>query len=114
MKKGWIIVLSLVLLLSFGAVALAETAEVPEWFTEMQKWRQERLEAALEEGLITQEQAEWRLEHWEAMDAYRLEQGFDNMAYGPCHGGGRIGGMMRGVGGQFGGMMRGFGGRFAQ
>ncbi len=114
MKKRWIIALSLVLLLAFGAVALAETTEVPEWYTEMQQWRQDRLEAALEEGLITQEEATLRQERWEAMDVYHLEKGFDNMGYGACHGGGRFGSMMRGFGSRAGGMMRGFGSRFSQ
>lgn len=106
MKKGWIITITLMLLLTFGVVALAETTEVPEWYTEMMKWRQEQLESALEEGLITPEQAEWQQERWEAMDTYRREQGFDSLGFGSCRGGGRSGGMMRG----FGGMMRGFGG----
>ena len=107
MKKRLMIGLALTLVLAFGVVAFAEVSEAPEWYNEMIQWRQERQQQAIEEGLITEEQAAWQRERWEAMEAYRTEQGFDTWGYGPCHG---EAGFERRPGG-FGGMMNGFGGR---
>jgi hypothetical protein len=114
MKKGLMIGLALTLVMAFGIVAFAEVAEAPQWYNDMLKWRQERLQQAVEEGLVTEEQAEWQQERWEAMEAYRAEQGFDNWGFGPCHGGagfdgrpGGFGGMMNGFRGRMGGGLRG-------
>ena len=113
MKKKVAIGLTLLLVLALSVMAFAESVEVPEWYQEMKEWRQERLDTALEEGLITEAQADWHRERWEAMEQYRLENGFEE-GFGPCHGGvagegfgGRFGGGFRGRG-----MMGGFGGRF--
>lgn len=111
MKKGVIIGLALTLVLAFGVVAFGEISEAPEWYNEMIQWRLERQQQAIDEGLITEEQAAWQRERWEAMEAYRAEQGFDSWGYGPCHGGagfegspGAFGG--RGRGGMMGGGIR--------
>ncbi len=106
MKKKVAIGLTMLLVLSFSSMAFAASADVPDWYQEMRDWRQERVETALDEGLLTEEQAEWQQERWEAMDAYRLENGFAG-GFGLCHGGfgGGFGGrgMMGGFGGPFGG-----------
>ncbi len=113
MKKNVAIGLTLLLVLSLSVVAFAESADAPDWYLEMREWREERVEAAQEEGLITEEQAEWQRERWEAMDEYRLDNGFTE-GYGPCHGGvageSFRGGFSGGFGGR--GMMGGFGGPF--
>lgn len=103
MKKRLIIGLTLVLMLAFGIVTFAESADVPDWYHDMLQWRQERLDAAVEEGLVTEEQAQWQQERWEAMDEFHREQGFGPGAgpgFGPCHsngfGGGRFGGQRGG------------------
>ncbi len=108
MKKKVAIGLTLLLVLSLSVVAFAESVDAPEWYQEMKEWRQERVEAALEEGLITEDQAEWQHERWEAMDEYRLENGFEE-GFGPCHGGVAGESFNGGFGGR--GMMGGFGGR---
>lgn len=110
MKKIVAFGLTLLLVLSLSVMAFAESVEVPEWYQEMKEWRQERVDSALKEGLITEEQAEWHRERWEVMEQYRLENGFEE-GYGPCHGG--VAGP--GFGGGFGGgrgMIGGFDGRF--
>jgi len=113
MKKKVAVGLTLLLVLALSVMAFAETIEVPEWYQEMKEWRQERLETALDEGLITEEQAEWKRERWEAMEEYRLENGFE-AGFGPCRDGvpgeGFRGGFGGGAKGR--GMMGGFGGRF--
>ena len=103
MKKRLAFGLTLVLVLAFGVMAFAEANEVPQWYNDMREWRQSRLETAIEEGLVTPEQAAIQQERWAEMDAYRTERGFDETV-GPCHGTGF------GNRGGFGGMMRGFGG----
>ncbi len=118
MKKNVAVGLTLLLLLSLSVVAFADDINAPEWYQEMKEWRQDRVEAALDEGLITEEQAEWQRQRWEAMDEYRFENEFQE-GFSPCYGGvagenfnGGFGGrgMMGGFGGR--GMMGGFGGRF--
>ncbi len=87
----------------------AETVEVPQWYNDMVQWRQERLEEAVDEGLITEEEAEWRLERWEAMEEFHADREFGfgpgyGYRYGPCHGeGGFMGGRRGGFGGRSGG-----------
>ncbi|SFH84269.1 Protein of unknown function [Tindallia magadiensis] len=104
MKKRLAIGMTMVLVLAFGVVTFAETVEVPQWYKDMVQWRQERLEEAVEDGLITEEEAEWRQEHWEEMDEFRREKGFDygmGAGYGPCHGErGFMGGRRGGFGGR--------------
>lgn len=64
---------------------------------ERQKYREERIKRALEEGIITEEEAnEWR-EHFSEMDEFHEENGFVGRG---CHGG-------RGRG--YGRHMRGYG-----
>lgn len=113
MRKKAAVGITLLLVLMLGMVAFAESVEVPDWYQEMKEWRQERLDSAIKEGLITQEQAEWQLERWEVMEQYRLENGFAE-GIGSCRGGvpgtGFRGGFGGGIGGR--GMMGGFGGRF--
>ncbi len=110
MKKKIAIGLTMLLVLSLSAMAFAESVDTPEWYQEMKEWRQERVDTALEEGLITQEQAEWQRDRWEAMDEYRLENEFVE-GYGLCHGGVAGESFRGGFGGGYGhrGMMGGFG-----
>ena len=106
MKKTLVITALLVLVIGFTFAAYAETRAVPEWVEQMHQWRQERLEEALDEGLVTPEQAEWRQQRWEAMDAWHSERNYDNGGFGFCHNDDlRGGGFHRGMGG-FGGGSR--------
>ncbi|RQD68613.1 MAG: hypothetical protein D5S00_08720 [Tindallia sp. MSAO_Bac2] len=112
MKKRLALGITMVLVLAFGMVSFAETVEVPQWYNDMLQWRQERLEEAVDEGLISEEEAEWRQEHWEEMKEFHLERELgvgpgSASGYGLCHReGGLMGGFMRG----FSGGMRGSGG----
>ncbi len=95
MKKRLMIGLTLLLVMAFGIVTFAETADVPDWYNDMLQWRQERLDAAVDEGFITSEEAQWQEERWEAMDEFHIEQGFGpgyGPGFGPCHGGAGFGG----------------------
>lgn len=109
MKKIIAVSIIAVLVLSMGVIAFAEsTAEVPEWFDEMIKWKKEQIDRALEDNTITEEQAELWNERIDYMEKYHEENGF---AFpGGCAGGVR-GGFGRGFRGEkpgFGpGMMRG-------
>ena len=105
MKKTLIFAAVVVMVIGLGAASYAETDGIPEWVEQMRQWRQERMETALEDGLITQEQAQWRQQHWEEMDEWRAERGYDNDGFGFCHNGFWRGGFRRGMGG-FGGGSR--------
>jgi len=92
LKKRFMIGITLLLVLAFGIVTFAESADMPDWYNDMLQWRQERLDAAVEEGLVTDEEAQWQQEHWETMDEVHREQGFGSgvgSGTGPCHGGGQ-------------------------
>ncbi len=112
MKKRLVIGLAMFMVLAFGMMAFAEATEAPEWYNDMLQWRQERLDDAVEEGLVTEEEAQWRQERWEEMQEFHLDREFGvgpgfAPGYGPCHGeDGFRGGRMRG----FSGGMRGHGG----
>jgi len=65
------------------ALNLGFTAEeIPALFNEA---HQAALDAAVEAGILTQEQADWMKEHMQ----YRIENGFGSGRFGPggCHGG---------------------------
>ncbi|MEN1759930.1 hypothetical protein [Anoxynatronum sibiricum] len=108
MKKRWLMVMTLLLVAALGAMVYAETVEAPQWFFDMIEWRQDRIEEALNEGLITEEQAAWQMERLEAMEAYHLENGFHRFGGSACQGGGRMrsGGFQNGAG-KMGGWFRG-------
>jgi len=108
MKKKLVVGIAILLIVAFGVVAFAEAAEAPNWYNDMLQWRQERLDDAVEEGLVTEEEAQWRQERWEEMDEFQREEGFGfGPGYGACHGenafrGGRRGGFGSQSGGFFG------------
>ena len=119
MKK--LIVLSMVgvLMLSIGVIAFADGNELPNWYNDMIKWRQERLNDAIKDGSISESEAEEWNEHYEDMREYHEENGFPVQGGGfnsGCPGGGfRRGFGPRGNSGNFQpgngfgpGMMRGF------
>ncbi|WP_425447786.1 DUF2680 domain-containing protein [Dethiothermospora halolimnae] len=96
MKKVLSVSLLLVLVLSVGTVTFAAAdGDAPDWFNDMLEWRRDRIDEAVENGTITEEQAEYWNERMEYMEEYHNENGFDFPA--GCHGGyGR--GMGRGFG----------------
>lgn len=88
MKKTVALTLAVVMLLGVASVALAETStEIPGWFTEMIKWKKDRVEQAVEDGLITEDQADAYKERLEAMEQYHEENGFNfGTGFGSCMG----------------------------
>lgn len=99
MKKILALMMVLALVLTTGIVVYAESEEVPEWFTQMLEWRRDRVDEALEAEEITADEAEAWLEHLDEMEAYRLEEGFENFGPGSgCRGGSGFGGFQRGSG----------------
>lgn len=107
MKKLVTALLVSALILSVGAIAFAESdGNLPEWFKGMIDWRKDRVENAVKDGVITQEQADQYIEHIEDMEEYHEENGFqEEGTYGPGMGAGKGFGRSQGRG--FG---RGFGG----
>ncbi|MFZ5969305.1 MAG: hypothetical protein ACOYVK_19275 [Bacillota bacterium] len=103
MKKWFVLAIAVVMVLSVGLVAFADT-ETPEWFTEMMKWKKDQVQQALDSKQITEEQAKLFNDRLEAMEKYHAENGF-NFPVGCGIGGGGFGRGGRGFGG---GMMRGF------
>ncbi|MBZ2175551.1 YckD family protein [Schnuerera sp. xch1] len=105
MKKV-LTVLSLVLVVGLTATfAYAETSETTqnvdeeswtEWFEEKMEWKKSQIEEALDEGLITEEEAENLYDHFDYMEEFHNEDGFmpGKGFYGRRNGFGR--GMMRG------------------
>lgn len=92
MKKLFMIVMVISILLVTGLVvyAEAEDVELPEWFEDMMDWRRGEIDEALEDGSITQEEAEAWLERLDDMETFHKEEGFDQFGAGPgnCPGGG--------------------------
>ncbi|WP_432662334.1 DUF2680 domain-containing protein [Wukongibacter baidiensis] len=104
MKKIIVLAIVAVMVLSFGVLAFAETAnESPDWYKEMIKWKKDQIEKAVEDKQITEEQAKYWNERIDAMEKYHNENGFNFP--GGCGGPGR--GQGRGFGGGFGQGMRG-------
>ncbi|MBS4538874.1 DUF2680 domain-containing protein [Clostridium sp. D2Q-11] len=106
MKKLVGVLLVSVLILSVGAIAFAGSdGNLPDWFKGMLDWRKDRIENAVEDGTITQEEANEYLEHLEDMETYHTENGFPEENYGPGMGAGKGFGRSQGRG-----PGRGFGG----
>jgi len=77
MKKLIVISLIAIFVLSMGVMAFAETAdETPEWFTEMIKWKKEQVAQAVEDKVVTEEQAKLWNDRLDAMVEYHAENGF--------------------------------------
>lgn len=114
MKKVFALGIVMVLVLALGIVAYAESnSDVPQWFNDMMTWRRDQVQESLEAGEITEEEAAAWNEHFEKMEEYHGENGFQMMGrgMGSCHGnngGGRGLGLGRGLGNGMRGMMGGF------
>lgn len=76
----------IVMIVAVGMISFASiNNDIPGWFTDMQVWREEKLEEQLENGLVTEEEANILREEWAEMDAYRIERGFTSFGFGNCH-----------------------------
>lgn len=108
MKKLMLVTLVIVFVLSMGVLSFAETniTETPDWYEDMLKWRKDQVEGALDQGLITEEQARLWNERMEYMEEYHLENGY---GYGGCGGFGMGYGQRGGRGFGHGMMGRGWG-----
>lgn len=86
MKKMMMMVLVIASLLVTGLVVYAESdeVEIPEWFNDMMEWRRDEIDQAVEDGSLTEEEAEARLEKMDEMEEFHLEEGFDNYGEGSC------------------------------
>lgn len=85
MKKGIGVLLILLLVFSVGAIAFAEgTENVPDWFNGMMDWRKDRVEDGVTEGVLSQDEADQYMEHFDEMEKYHEENGFpEEGGYGP-------------------------------
>lgn len=90
MKKYLILAMVIVSLLVTGLVVYADSkdVEVPEWFSDMMEWRRGEIDKAVEDGSLTEEQAEAWLDHIDEMEAFHLEEGLSDYRNGSCPGGG--------------------------
>lgn len=78
MKRKSILVALLAMALVLGALFVYADGEVtPQWFTDMLKWKTERIDQAVVSGDITEEQALDFKARLEEMAAYHEENGFD-------------------------------------
>ncbi|MBS4534873.1 DUF2680 domain-containing protein [Clostridium sp. D2Q-14] len=83
MKKLIGALLLSLLVFSVGAIAFADGSEkTPNWFNEMIEWKKDRVENAVTEGILTQEEADEYIEHFHEMEAYHEENGFPEEGYG--------------------------------
>ncbi|SNS63969.1 Protein of unknown function [Anaerovirgula multivorans] len=113
MKKMIALGVVMVLVLGLGMVAYAESNnEVPQWFNDMMTWRKGQVQESLEAGEITEEEAATWNEHFDQMEEYHTENGFQmGRGFGACHGNndsGRGLSLGRGIGNGMRGMMGGF------
>lgn len=70
-----------VLVLSMGLVAFADVSnEAPQWYNDMMDWRREQVQEAVDNGEITEEDAEYWTEEIDRMEEYHNEEGY---GYGP-------------------------------
>lgn len=101
MKKLLMLMLVVTILLVTGLVvyAEAEDVEVPEWFEDMMDWRRGEIDEALEDGTITEDEANAWLERLDEMETFHMEEGFNNFGAGSCPGGGKGFSGGRGFGG---------------
>lgn len=91
MKKN-ILILSLILVLALSATYVyAKEAsyntniKTDEWevaFRERMDWKKEQIKDALDEGLISEEEAEYWISHFDYMEEFHRENGF---MPGGCH-----------------------------
>lgn len=96
MKKIITLAMTTVIILSLGVIAFAETNnEVPDWYNEMIKWKKDQVQQSVDNGQVTEEQANYWNERIEYMEKFHKENGFGFQ--GGCGGFGR--GYRRGPGG---------------
>lgn len=90
MKKYLIMTIVIASLLVTGLVVYAESeeVEVPEWFNDMMDWRRDEIDQAIEDGTLTEEDAEAWLERINEMEEIHLEEGFEGFGNGSCSRGG--------------------------
>lgn len=84
MKKIWVLLLAVMLLVGTGVVITAQATDTPQWFIDMIEWRRDQVNEALADNEITQEEAESWLEHIDEMETYHNEEGFTG--YGQVEG----------------------------
>lgn len=79
MKKIVMAVTVTVLLISaIGVFAFADgESNVPQWFYDMVKWKNDAVDKAVEDGTMTSNQAERFKDHLSKMEEYHEENGFD-------------------------------------
>ncbi|RKD21545.1 Protein of unknown function [Caminicella sporogenes DSM 14501] len=78
MKKGIILTLIAVFILAMGAMVYADSkAEVPSWFNDMIAWKKEQIKKAVEDKVITEEQAKYWQERLDYMQKFHEENGFN-------------------------------------
>ncbi len=96
MKKSILITLVVVFVLSMGVLSFAETniVETPEWFNDMITWKKDRVQEAVDNDLITEQDAKLYNERLDYMEEYHQENDFGYP--GGCGGFGR--GVGRGPG----------------
>jgi len=87
-----------VLILSMGTLAFAAEdnnaqSEIPSWYKDMIKWREEQIQNAQQNGTITNEQAQYWIASNDYMRWFNNPNGFDNqswMGYGGAYGSGYV------------------------
>lgn len=86
MKKGIALTLIAVFVLVMGTMVYADSkAEVPGWFNDMIAWKKEQIKKAVEDKVITEEQAKYWEERLDYMQKFHEENGF--YFPGGCFGG---------------------------
>lgn len=86
MKKSIAVLLIVVGVLMLAIPVFADANELPDWFNDMMEWRKAQVQESVDEGLITQDQADAWLDHIEDMEEFHEVVGFPGP--GGCHGGG--------------------------
>ncbi len=107
-KLCTILVVTLLLTFALAVTVSAETENnAPEWFADMMAWKKAQVEKAVDEGLITKDQAKVYIEQIEAMEKWHAENGIPfGSGFGGCHG--QVNGQSGFKGGYGYGMMRGY------
>lgn len=101
MKKYLVLAMVIASLLVTGLVVYAESdeVEIPGWFTDMMEWRRGEIDKAVEDGSLTEDEAQAWLDRMDEMEAFHLEEGFEAYGKGACPSGGSGMGSGRGLGG---------------
>ncbi len=77
MKKLTILSIVSALILSMGIVVFADNSqEVPQWYNDMIEWRKEQVQESVENGEITEEDAQYWMEEMDRMEEYHNEYGY--------------------------------------